>query len=268
MRRGKPRDAHGLARQGAHGEERARLDAIAHDGVGDGVKLVNALHLDDGRPGALDLGAHLVEEVGEVHDLGLARRVVDRRRALGEDGGHHEVLGGAHAREGERDRVPRQAVGSARVDVAVIDLELDAERLKAEDVHVDLARADVAAAGHGDDGAAEAGEQGAEHRRRGAHLGDEMVGGLPGVHFGRVDLELVLVHDLDPRPDVLEDLAHHVDVGDVGDVGERRHPRRHDGGGHELERRVFCSLDPHRTRDAMATLYANDVHVPSVLDRS
>ena len=97
---------------------------------------------------------------------------------------------------------------------------------------------------------------------------DEVIGRLPGVDVGRVDLELVLVDDLDPSADVLEHLAHHVDVGDVGDVGERRHSGSHDGGRHELEGRVLCALDPHRARDAVATLYANDVHVPSVLDRS
>ena len=124
-------DLDGVAGQRADREEGARLDAVADDGVLDGVQLGDALDLDDGRAGAGDLGAHLVEEVGEVDDLGLARGVVDGGGALGEHRGHHEVLGGADAGERQRHGVAHEAVGRARVDVAVVDLELHAEGLEA-----------------------------------------------------------------------------------------------------------------------------------------
>jgi hypothetical protein len=48
----------------------------------------------------------------------------------------HEVLGGAHAREVERDVGAVQAVGE-RLEVAVAELERGAHRLEAGNVHVD-----------------------------------------------------------------------------------------------------------------------------------
>ena len=91
-----------------------------------------------------------------------------------------------------------------------------------------------------------------------------MIGRLPRVHVRGVDAQLVLVDDLDAGADVLENLAHDVDVGNVGDVGEGSHAGSHDGGGHELERRVLGTLDVHLAGDAMSPLDLNDFHAASV----
>ena len=87
--------------------------------------------------------------VGEVGDLGLAGRVLDHGLALGQHRGGEQVLGGADARELEHDPGAGQPVG-ARLDEAVHHVELDAHRLEPAEVHVELAAADVVAAGHGD----------------------------------------------------------------------------------------------------------------------
>ena len=73
------------------------------------------------------------------------------------------------------------------MDVAMVYLEVDAQGLEPEDVHVDLAGADVATAGHGYDSLAKAGEQRAEDGCRGAHLRDEVIGRLPLGDLGRVN---------------------------------------------------------------------------------
>ena len=260
----KPADGDRLSAQASDGEEGAGLDAVPHHGVRDGMKLGDALDLNDRGACALDVGAHLVEHVGEVNDLGLASRVVDDRGALGEDRGHHEVLRGSDACEGKGHGLSVDAVGRGGVDVAVIDLELNTQGLQAEDVHVDLAGADVAAARHGNDGLAEPRKKRSEHGRRGTHLDDEVVGGLPGVDASGINLENVLVNDLDLGAEVLEHLAHDVNVRDVGDVGERGHARGHERGRHKLEGRVLCSLDRDRTGDGIAALNLYDVHASSV----
>ena len=69
----------------------------------DRLQLLDAFDLDRRRARADDVRAHAVEERGEVGDLGLARRVLDHRRALGEHRRVQEVLGGADARELEHD---------------------------------------------------------------------------------------------------------------------------------------------------------------------
>ena len=91
-----------------------------------GMERSHALDLDDGGARPAHLGAHLVEEVGEIHDLGLAGGVVDGGDAPGVHGGHHEVLRGSHAREVQRDGRTREPLGRGRIDVAMIDAEGDA----------------------------------------------------------------------------------------------------------------------------------------------
>ncbi len=67
-------------------------------------------------------------------------------------------------------------VGRARDQHAVIDLELDAEGLKAHQVHVDLTCADLASARHGHMGLPEAGDERTENRDARAHFGNQLVG--------------------------------------------------------------------------------------------
>ena len=157
---------HGISAQSAHRDERARLDAVAHHAMAlNRVKRLHALDLDDGRPSSVYLRAHLVQQVRKVHDLGLACRIVDDGRSLGAHGRHHEVLRRTDAREVERDGRARDSVRRGGVDVAVVNLEVHAQGLEPQYVHVDLARADVAAARHGHHGLAKPGEQGTHHGR-------------------------------------------------------------------------------------------------------
>ena len=143
------------------------------------MELFHAFDSHDGRAGANNLGTHLVEHVGKVNDLGLAGSVVDNRGALCAHGSHDEVLGSAHARELERDGGAVQTLGSTGVDVAVGGVELNAQSLETQDMHIDLASTQVAAARHGNFGAMEAAQQGSHDGGGSAHLGNELVGGLP-----------------------------------------------------------------------------------------
>ena len=251
-----------LSAETANSEEGARLDAVPHHGVRDRVELPHALNLDDGRASATDISAHLIEHVGQIDDLWLTRGVVDDGGALGVDRGHHEVLGGTHARECQRDRVARDTVWRGCMDVAMPHVKLDAKLLKAEDVHVDLARADVAAARHGNDGLAKAGDERPENRRRRTHLGNQLVGRLPFIDVRCVNDQSVLVEHVNGCTQALEHLAHDVDVRDVGDVLQRGDTRRHDGCRHELERRVLCALDRDLTSYCVTALNLDDVHIP------
>ena len=140
----------GVATGDADGhEQRAGLDAVGHDLAHDRLELLDALDHQRGRARAVDLGAHAVEHVGEVGDLGLAGRVLDHGLALGQDRGGEQVLGGADAREVEHHARTGEPVG-AGLDEAVHHVELDAHRLEPTEVHVELAVADVVAAGHRD----------------------------------------------------------------------------------------------------------------------
>ncbi len=86
-----------------------------------------------------------LRNVAERGDLGLAGRVLDDGRALGEHRRAHQVLGRADARELEHRARAVQKLG-VRLDVAVRDLHVRAHRLEPAQVHVDLAAPDVVAA--------------------------------------------------------------------------------------------------------------------------
>ena len=172
-------DALGTGGKRAGDDKCTGLDAVPDHAMRDGVQLVDSLDLDHGRSGARDARAHLVQHVGEVHDLGLAGGVIDNGGPLRADGCHDEILRRADARELERHRGTRKALRSRSVNVSVIRVEFDTESLKAEDMHIDLAGTEVAAAGHGDLRTAETPEQRAHDRGARAHLGDELVRRLP-----------------------------------------------------------------------------------------
>ena len=229
----------------------------------DRVQLPHALDLYARGSCTTDLCPHLVKEVCEIDDLGLASRVLYHGRAHYMDGGHHEVLGGTDACKVEHNLGALEAMRYAGVDVSVIDIEVDAEGLQAQDMHVYLARPDVTAARHCDDCLAEARQQRSEHGRRCPHLGDEVVGRLPPVDRGRVDLKLMLAKDLYPRAQILEHLAHNMHICNVGNICKRIHAGRHERCRHELERRVLGTLDCNLTLYGTSTLDPDDFQLAS-----
>ena len=90
------------------------------------AQIGNALDLHPARPRAADARPHRRQQRGEIDDFGLARRVLDHRRSLGQGGGHHEVLGARHGDQIGRD--PRSLqTARARHDIPVLDGDLGAE---------------------------------------------------------------------------------------------------------------------------------------------
>ena len=63
---------------------------------------------DGGVPAPSMLRAHLDEQIGQVHDFGLAGAVADNGFAFGQNGRHHEVFGAGYGDAVEVD-VARRA---------------------------------------------------------------------------------------------------------------------------------------------------------------
>ena len=100
--------------------------------------------------------------------------------------------------KGKSTTAPLSPVRRGRVDVAVAQVELGAERLEAAQVQVDGPRADGAAAGQRDDGMAVAREHRPEHQDRGAHLADDVVvGAVVGDRLGADDQHAALLQARD-----------------------------------------------------------------------
>jgi hypothetical protein len=201
----------------------AALDAVGEDLVRGPMQPLDALDDDTVGAGAADLRSHADEEVREIHDFGLARRILEHRFAVGERCRHHEVLGACHG-----DRLEHQSRAAqpprARLDVAVLDVNVGAHRLQARHVDVHRAGSDGASAGERYVGGAEAREQGAEHQNRGAHglhqlVGREMLLDARGVHL---DAHLLVDRERDAH--AAQQLDHGRDVLQMRHVRHRHRP--------------------------------------------
>ncbi len=177
-----------------------RLDALDHDAL---------------LAGALDAGPHRVQQLRQVRDLRLAGAVLQHRRPSCQRGGHHQVLGPGHGRYREPELGADQPVGASR-DVAVLELDLGAERLEARQVLVDRAHADRAAARQRDSRVSEPGQEGPQDQHAGAHRLDQVVGRV-------VDGGCAL--DLEPDTggrglavdaEMVEQAQHRADVAHIG----------------------------------------------------
>ena len=170
------------------------------------VQLGDALDAEHVRLDPLDLGAERDEEAAEILDVRLAGGVPDHRLALGEHGGHDDVLGRHHARLVEEDRLAAQP-RRAHLEAAV-DLDLDAELGEPVDVRVEPAPPDHVAAGRRHGRAAEAREQRAGEQERGADAAAQLLVELGLVHADGVDPDLVLAEPLGVGADVDQQLDH------------------------------------------------------------
>ena len=93
-----------------------------------------------------DPGAHLVQHRAQVDDVGLTRGVVDRRDALGEHGGHQDVLRRTHRRELQLNLRAVQVI-CLRDHTAVLDVAVGAELSQPGLMHVQWSRTDGVTAG-------------------------------------------------------------------------------------------------------------------------
>ena len=244
----------GASGKRAADEKGARLDAVAHRRVLAGMERRerHALDLDERGAGAGHARAHGVEHVRQILDLGLAGGVLDGRVALGGHGSHEHVLRGAHRGELEVHVGAAQAVRRRGGQNAVIHVERNAQGLQAHQVHVDLAGADLAAAGHGHPRLAEAPDKRPQHRDGGAHLRDELVGRLAAVDVGSVYAQgMPLAHHGGAQ--AREHLAHKFDIGNERHVVQDRLPLPQNGRGHELQGRVLGAGDAHVAFEGMVS---------------
>ena len=127
---------------------RRRLNAVRDNRVVGGVKrtVVDSVHDQRRRSGALDVGAHRRQHRAQIGDLRLAGRVVDDGRSLRVDGRSQDVFGGADTGELEGDVCAAQTVGG-RLDIAVPQFERRTHRLESLEMHVDWAAAEIVATG-------------------------------------------------------------------------------------------------------------------------
>ena len=125
------------------------LDLVRNDRIRDALQMLDAADLDDVGAGAADVRAHRVQEVREVDDVRLARRVLDDRQPLRLHGRQNDVH-----RRADRDHVEVNVRAAqllcGDLDHAVVERICAAQRIEALDVLVNRPNAEITPAGQRD----------------------------------------------------------------------------------------------------------------------
>jgi hypothetical protein len=200
-------------------QEGAGFDAVGDDGVVGAVEAIDPHDRDRGGAGAAHLGTHRDQQARQIHHFRLEGGVLDHRFAVGQGGGHHQGFGGPHTRAVKVDAAAGEAMAAAghhsRHDT-VLDRDLGAQGLEPLDMLHHRPGADLAAAGQGDAGRAEAGEQGADAEEARPQAVHQLIGGrgMAEVAGAHLDGVAVAAH---AHAEGFENVAQ------GGDIGERRH---------------------------------------------
>ena len=175
------------------------LVAVEQRAVRVALEPLDALDADDAVGVDRDDRTHLLQDVDEIHDLGLDGGVLELGDALGAHGGEQHLLGRSDARVRQLDLGALEAVRGRHADAARQLLDDGAELAQHVEVEVDRAVADAAAAEVGDEGLAETVQQrAAEQDRDAARAGVRVdVGEVRALDVGRVEDELALFDALD-----------------------------------------------------------------------
>ena len=113
----------------------ARNNAVGHHGVLNTLQRFNAFDDEPWRTGTADARAHRVEHIGEVDNLGLARRRFNNRLTSRKHRRRHDVRGAGHSRakrSTEKHRRAAQTIGCFSNDVTILksNPRVDARRLR------------------------------------------------------------------------------------------------------------------------------------------
>ena len=186
--------AHLAAGGGAGDHIGPGLYLVGDNRVAPAVEGVRAVDLDAVRAGPAHVRAHGVQEVREVDDVRLLGGVLDYGAAAGHAGREDDVHRRADADLVQvNPRAVQLAVYGLGVHKAAGHVHVRAQGGHALDVLVYRPHAEVAAAGHGGLGRAEAAEHSAYEVIARAYLAHEVVGRVRIAHVRAVDVDRVAV---------------------------------------------------------------------------
>ena len=163
--------------RGGNGEC-AGLDPVGDDVVSRIGKAVDTLDRNCIHAVAGDARAHCDQAFGKIADLGLARGIHNFGCALGECGRDHRVFGGADRHHRKDDARAGQPAGRPCLNVAVGELDDRAKGLHRTDMEINRPGADGAAARKRHARLTVTRQQRPEHKDRGAHLADKVIGSV------------------------------------------------------------------------------------------
>ena len=129
-------------------DERTRLDVVGADRILRTVQRLHAFDFEDVGPDTLDSRTHQVQQMTEILDVGLRRRIANSGVAFGADCGHDRVLGTRHRRLVQKHVRPEEPLGGE--GEAAIQSHLCTQCLEGQKVGVHPAPPDHVASGRGE----------------------------------------------------------------------------------------------------------------------
>ena len=206
--------------------------------------------------------------MGEVRDLGFARRIGENRLALGQDRRHQQVFRAAHGNDGKDDRGALQSVGRRCLDIALVEFDLGAQLGQGPEMQIDGPRADGAAARQRDLGPPVTRQQGPENEHRSPHLAHQIVGRRGAVGRARGQFEnparrtaALAVHG-DLNPEIGEQARHGGHVDQVRKIGQRQGIGGQKACRHQRQGRVLGPSDGNGAAQRIAANDTNSIHGP------
>src|SRR5579872_2105812 len=226
---------------GSGDDEGSRLDAVRNDAMLRTFQFADTLHPNGGRASAFDFGSHLIQQVGEISDFGLARAVLQNALAFSECGSHQKVFGSSDGDLVENDLRALEP-DCAGFDVAVLLRDFGAEAFESFYVQINRASPDSTPAGERNTGASAAGDQRSENQSGGTHRLDEFVGGFRrrqvlAVNGGAVMGASIAEFDIGAHRG--EQVARGLNVADLRNVFENDRLIGEQGGGHAGKGGIF-----------------------------
>ena len=198
-----------LTASGGHGSHIGTgFDLVGNDGIRAAGQPLHSPDLDRIRTGAPDVGAHGVQEVGQINNVRLLGAIFDHRVPLGQNSGHHDVHGSTYGHHVQVDAGPGE---TARlhdgIDIAALSGNTGAQSGKSLHVLIDGAdAAEIATAGHSNFCPAKTTQQSANEIVGSPQLPGKFIRGPGGVDVAAVDLYRMAVDGADGRTQLLQNL--------------------------------------------------------------
>ena len=152
----------------------------------------DAINHDSIRAMALNLGAHLDQQLGQVDHFGLSCGIFQDGTALGQHGSHHQVFSTGDSDHVRADDRSFQAAGLGN-DKAMLNANVRTECRQALDVLVNRPLTDRATTRQAHTRFAKAGDERSEHQNRGTHGFDHLIGSLDRGDLIGTDIDIVAI---------------------------------------------------------------------------
>ena len=241
-------------------KERARLDAVGHDGIACAAQAGDALYRDGAAAVPFDACAAVTQKIGKVHHFRFARAVFQHGFPFGKRGGHEQIFRSAHGRHVKGDVGSLETV-AASLNIAVLQIKVRAHLFQPLEVLIHGARADGATAGQSNARFADARQQRAEAENRRAHGTDQIIRGLGLEPAGsRPDYAAVVGAG---AAENAQQGKRGMDVAQVGDIGKRHGTVQQNGPEKNRQGGIFGTADVNGAFQARAAFDKKFVHTSS-----